>query len=215
MESNNKRKIKIGWKRSLIFTLALALILGVPLSNMESKAQAATFDKINKITSHSLYWNSWDNASAFMLTMDSGKTYGVQRYQNVAESPVGARNVQMQNGYTPPGAKTLVSYINESDDFYVDTVLVETGVKDYVRGYRTIFILKKDGSVTALGNGSSGELGIGYKQSKSIPTEVVDPDTGEPITGIEKIFFLGGLIPVQTIQIMKVCFWYQKIKCIL
>lgn len=73
-----------------------------------------------------------------------------------------------------------VKVLDNVEDF---EVMAESAQKDFT----SYFARMKDGTVLAWGKGTQGQLGIGYKQDKTVPTEVIDPETGDPMEGVKKI----------------------------
>ncbi|MFB8378155.1 RCC1-like domain-containing protein [Paenibacillus taichungensis] len=196
-QKKKKYKFSIGWKRSLIVTLVIALLLGTySFADFGSKAQAAEYDQIKNIRTYALD-KSYTPWSATTLEMVSGKSVilpttkspayvspeGVNKFNLIYNVPYGS------NG----GSSTdlVTSYITTSGDLYIKDNLIASDVLDFVSIGSIGMILNKNGTVDAWGKGSNGELGIGYKQNKQLPTEVVDPATGDPIQGIKKIFVLS------------------------
>ncbi|MEN1990254.1 OmpL47-type beta-barrel domain-containing protein [Paenibacillus hubeiensis] len=198
MENQKKEKkkysIRIGWKRSLIVTLVIALIAGgYSFTRFGPKAQAAEFVNLTK-------WNTYYSPAAKEVTITAELSDGTSVYippsyyvmgyfPPYSVSPVGAKKYRQYSGtyggkYTPEGA----SYITDSGDLYMGDTVFASGVKDYVSVMDRHFILYTNGTVKAFGKGSSGELGVGSAQDRTAPTYVVDPITGEPLQGIKKIF---------------------------
>ncbi|MEW4426047.1 hypothetical protein AB1I68_00970 [Paenibacillus pabuli] len=228
MENNEKKNekkynIRIGWKRSLIVTLVVALLVGTySFMNLGPKAQAAEFSKIMKWNT---YYSESVSGTAISAELDNGKTLYIPAfyramgyYPSYSESPENVEKYREYSGtyagtYTKPGA----SYITSSGDFYIGTEKIASGVKDYVVVRDRHFVLFEDGTVSAWGKGDKGELGVGYKANKTALSEVVDDLYGDPITGIKKIFVWdqtnsssAGILMVSDNQVYMIGYGFGK-----
>ncbi|OMF76789.1 hypothetical protein [Paenibacillus glucanolyticus] len=77
---------------------------------------------------------------------------------------------------------------NVVDFAYID-VNAQPGFKSDTTSF---FVLRADGTVDAFGRGDRGQLGIGVKQDKTVPTEVLDPDKFDtPLSGVKKLIQLS------------------------
>lgn len=192
---------KLSWKRSVIVTLVVSLVLGsLSFADSSPKAQAAEYDKITNIKSFGLgKWQApWVGTT---LELSSGRSIVLPTFPTPGPSngipayvaPVGAKDVKfLYVSEKYPTKYYVPSYISSQGDLYIDDELVSGDVEQFISTEGIYMILKKDETVEAWGKGSAGELGIGYKQNKLIPTEVVDPETGDAIQGIKKIFVLSS-----------------------
>lgn len=213
MEKNEKiekkKKFSIGWKRSLSVTLVAALLIGsLSFADSGPKAQAAEYSKIVGLESFD-YRSSYSggtDATQYIAKLDDGSSF-ILPYYAIADIKVIGKNVKKYRraGTQEIDSRTTYSvelthsgelFITEGPNGTPKKVL--EGVKDfemlpsdYSLANASFYALMNDDTVQAWGRGSAGELGIGYKQDKAVPTEVVDPATGDPIENVRKIFQLG------------------------
>lgn len=204
-QKEKRYKISIGWKRSLIVTVVVALLAGMySFADLGSKVQAADYAKIVGIESydHKGISSGPSTNSYFVAKLDDGSQF------NLPDSAYTAITLSKDDkkirrvGFNE-SSYYYMSRLTKTGDLYLITkegveTKVLTDVKDFELfpsqddvKYASFFALMNDGSVQAWGRGRNGELGIGYQQDKSVPTEVVDPATGDPIENVRKIFQLG------------------------
>ncbi|MEK5061049.1 hypothetical protein BK126_26405 [Paenibacillus sp. FSL H7-0326] len=194
MEINQKKhKVRIGWKRSLIGTLVAALLVGTySFAELEPKAQAAEYSKIVSVEP---YVSDGPNLS-YEFKLDDGRSLHLitTRPEEVTVFNSGMKKVR---NYV--GGKSI--YITQSGELYQGSPAVKMldGVKDFeavnrvgsFSSFASYFALMEDSTVMAWGRGTEGQLGIGSKMDKTVPTEVVDPTTGDPLVGVQKIYSLS------------------------
>ncbi|MDK8193045.1 hypothetical protein QP794_23425 [Paenibacillus sp. UMB7766-LJ446] len=203
MEKQKKEKKKystrIGWKRSLILTLVLALILGTySFADFGPKAQAAEYSRIIGI-------DTYHEGN----TLDGGNTVSSLELEGGNRVRLNANKGQLKQGefiktrtYTAGSSTSVVKnlYITLSGDLFYQEgtgtpVKMASNAVDFEgyahynnTGFDSFFILKSDGTVEAWGRGANGQLGIGYAQDKTVATKLVDPaDSTEDLKGIKKI----------------------------
>ncbi|MCL6663426.1 OmpL47-type beta-barrel domain-containing protein [Paenibacillus amylolyticus] len=198
LKKHKKSKISIGWKRSLIVSLVVTLVLGsLSFSDFEPKAQATEYERIVDIKG-----DTTATGTSLTLTLDSGKviTTLVGETNKSYELPANVSNVQVAYNTENPNSIIKIYYMTPDGELKAETTgngtkqyyTLTDNVKDYVVGYNTTFVLKNDNTVWARGAGTRGQLGVGYNQNKTVFTEVVDPQTGDPLENIKKIYLLGG-----------------------
>lgn len=209
MRSQKQHPLKIGWKRSIILSLVVALILGtISFTDNSQKAQAAEFVKIKSIESYDDGFYNRGQPNTYLGTnilLDNGNAIV---FNDPKTPEVFTGNYKKFERYVTGSAvdKHIYAYIDNVGDFYYKQGQANptfnkllTQAKDFVtnvydhpwNAYVGTFILDQNGNVWAMGYGTGGQLGIGYKQSKTVPTEVVDPETGDPIEGVKKIYYLS------------------------
>lgn len=74
-----------------------------------------------------------------------------------------------------------------TDKKFVKAVAAFEAPKPLYPGSSTFFAIGEDGLTYAWGSGTQGQLGIGSKVDRSVPAEVVDPATDDPILGVKNI----------------------------
>ncbi|MBD7970275.1 WxL domain-containing protein [Paenibacillus gallinarum] len=194
-------KKKFDWKKSLTITTAMSLLLGsLSLTIPQPKAEAADSRKVVSIEPY------------YPDNFTFSTNQGIKITLNDATSLIQKTLPTTALIQTPPNLKKYdtyyqgdVEYLDNNGTLWYGTksttvAKVLDGVKDYATrnkasspaGSGQYFALMEDTSVLAWGTGESGGLGIGVKQTKLVPTEVVDPETGDPIKGIKKIFELAN-----------------------
>ncbi|MCM3130490.1 RCC1 domain-containing protein (plasmid) [Paenibacillus urinalis] len=197
MEINQKKnKIRIGWKRSLIGTLVVALLVGTySFAELEPKAQAAEYSKILSVEPYVSDYSSRPTVG-YEFKLDDGKSLHLNMNSpyEVTGFDSGMKKVR---SYT--GGNSV--YITQSGELYQGTPAVKMldGVKDFEvinqagkwSKFLSYFAVMEDTTVMAWGRGTEGQLGIGSKVDKTVPTEVVDPVTGDPLQGVQKIYSLA------------------------
>ncbi|MCW3793836.1 RCC1 domain-containing protein [Paenibacillus sp. LS1] len=208
-EKKKKKKFSIGWKRSVILTLVVALILGsVSFADNSQKAQAAEFVKIRSIESYDDGFYNRGQMNTYLGTniiLDNGNAIV---FNDPKTPEVFTGNYKKFERYVTGSSvdKHIYAYIDNLGDFYYKQGQANptfnkllSQAKDFVtnvydhpyNAYAGTFILDQNENVWAMGYGTGGQLGIGYKQSKTVPTEVVDPETGDPLEGVKKIYYLS------------------------
>lgn len=201
MENNEKKDkkkytIRIGWKRSLIVTLVGALLVGTySFADLGPKAQAAEYAKILSVEPY-VSDQSTGASPAYEFKLDDGRSLhlNMDSYSKVTVSESGMKKVRH---YTEGNQV----YITDSGELYQGSPPVKMldGVKDFEainrsgtwNPFSSYFALMEDETVMAWGRGTEGQLGIGSKSNKTVPTEVVDPTTGDPLEGVKKIYSLA------------------------
>lgn len=191
----NKRKFRMDWKRSLVITLVVALMLGtLSFTGSDPKAQASEYSKIVSVSPYVSDLNGL--GINYEFKMDDGRSMHLNLDQkNVAQVyESGKKKIRSYTGGS-------VIYITNSGELFqgspptkkLDGVadFEATTIPDTFSNFSSYFALMQDGTVMAWGRGTEGQLGIGSKINKTVPTEVVDPLTGDPLTGIKKIYSLA------------------------
>ncbi|MCL6663428.1 RCC1-like domain-containing protein [Paenibacillus amylolyticus] len=212
MENNKKKdqkKYRIGWKRSLIVTLVVALVVGTySFADSGTTASAAEYVKIKEINNYDDGVNSRgvaDTYLAYSMLLDNGNAVVFNAPSDMEVFSGNYKKFERYINSNSPDGYTY-SYIDNVGDYYQKKAQwntnfdkVFTQAEDFAtitygdvsNGRLATFILGRDGFVYAMGYGLNGELGLGYKQSKTVPTEVVDPETGDPLEGVKKIYYLS------------------------
>lgn len=183
------------WKRSLVITLVVALMLGtLSFTGSDPKAQASEYSKIVSVSPYVSDLNGL--GINYEFKMDDGRSMHLNLDQkNVAQVyESGKKKIRSYTGGS-------VIYITDSGDLYQGNPAVKilSGVNDFeattipdtFSNFSSYFALMQDGTVMAWGRGTEGQLGIGSKINKTVPTEVVDPISGDPLTGVQKIYSLA------------------------
>ncbi|KQY90991.1 hypothetical protein ASD24_24660 [Paenibacillus sp. Root52] len=205
-----KRKSSLQWKKGLIGTLVLALIFGsISFSELSSKVNAAEHAKIVGFESYD-YRNGLDtsggNSGEHIAILDNGSRFSLPRYEAIPLNFFDSSVIKQRRSSSKESSKDdLYSVeLKNNGELYIkegssgapkkvldDVVDFEMLASQYRLSDVSFYVLMRDNSVMAFGKGSGGELGIGYRQDKNVPTEVVDPATGDPITNVRKLFQLG------------------------
>ncbi|KQY90989.1 hypothetical protein ASD24_24650 [Paenibacillus sp. Root52] len=201
------KKTKSGKRKSfiqiLIVTLVVALLVGTySFADLGSNAQAAEYKKITGIEFYDFGVSSGSSGGIQAVArLDDGSQFNLP--QNIYNQVTLQGDKKFRRIGTSEFATAYSVRLTNSGELYVTTkegveTKVITDVKDFEifpnesnMAYGSFYALLNDGTVQAWGRGVSGELGIGYKQDKTVPTEVVDPVTGDPIEGVRKIVQLG------------------------
>lgn len=190
-QKKKKYKISIGWKRSLIVTLVVALIVGTySFADFGPKVQAAEYVKVNSVTPYT-NTSAYGPVAGYSFNMDDGSSFHISSKdfytgRNIpagvkkAKALTGSRDIYLTNAGELWLGFPAVKVLDNVEDF-------EVMAQDAQNDFTSYFALMKDGTVLAWGKGTQGQLGIGYKQDKTVPTEVIDPETGDPMEGVKKI----------------------------
>ncbi|MEK4529854.1 RCC1 domain-containing protein [Paenibacillus sp. FSL H8-0104] len=191
-ETKDRKKytIRVGWKRSLIVTLVIALLVGTySFADFGPKAQAAEYVKVDSVTP---YTDAYSGPTVgYSFNMNDGSYFQVSSWNFYIGTsfPAGVKKAKALSG--PNNI-----YLTDTGELWSGSPAVKVldNVKDFEvmaenaqSLYTSYFALMNDGTVLAWGKGTSGQLGIGYKQDKTVPTEVIDPETGDPMEGVKKI----------------------------
>ncbi|MFD1130667.1 RCC1 domain-containing protein [Paenibacillus sp. PDC88] len=196
-QEKEKKQIRIGWKRSVIGTLVVALLAGTySFAELGPKVQASEYSKILSIEPY-VSDVSGGLAVAYEFKLDDGKSLhlNMNRPDQVTVFDSGMKKVR---SYT--GGNSV--YITRSGELYQGSPAVKMldGVKDFevikrpttYSNFVSYFALMEEGTVLAWGRGIEGQLGIGSKIDKVVPTEVVNPATGDPLEGVQKIYSISS-----------------------
>ncbi|MEK4529852.1 hypothetical protein NST38_31085 [Paenibacillus sp. FSL H8-0104] len=209
IEKKDRKKytIRVGWKRSLIVTLVIALLIGTfSFVDFGPKAQAAEYSRIIGVENYDEgNGQSTAGRSFNFLELEGGRRVGLSGSN--ASQPLQGDYLKVRR-YSEPFtiSKPKHLYIDSSNDlFYQEDTgtpkKMASGVKDF-QGYNyytgtsfdSFFAHKLDETVEAWGRGTNGQLGIGYSQDKTVATKVVDPtDPTEDLKGIKKMISLSTI----------------------
>lgn len=211
MEKQQKEKkkyaIRLGWKRSLLVTSVIALLVGTfSFVDFGPKAQAAEYSRIVGVENYDEgNGQSTAGRSFNFLELEGGRRVGLSGSN--ASQPLQGDYLKVRR-YSEPFtiSKPKHLYIDSNNDlFYQEDTgtpkKMASGVKDF-QGYNyytgtsfdSFFAHKLDETVEAWGRGTNGQLGIGYNQDKTVATKVVDPaDPTEDLKGIKKMISLSTI----------------------
>lgn len=168
------------WQRVLSTALTIALLVPIGFISGTSTVEGAS---LKTITSVNTTTEVGDTLS-YNVTLDDGSRMHFSNYNFVREDG--------PNIITKTGNHTL--FTNGTVQKSNGTAINGSGYTQMVEiqpsGVST-FALKSDGTLWAWGAGTSGQLGIGSFIDRTQPAEVVDPVTGDPMTGVKKIFALS------------------------
>ncbi|MFX3643370.1 MAG: hypothetical protein ACE3L7_32760 [Candidatus Pristimantibacillus sp.] len=195
-EKKKKNKFRIGSKRSLSVTLVAALLVGTSsFVDIGPKAQAAEYTKIVSVEPYASDYSS-GGMPAYEFKLDDGRSMhlNMNTFTKVTVAQAGLKKVRHYAGDNQV-------YITDAGELYQGSPPTKKldGVKDFeaiVRAttfnpYSSYFALMENETVMAFGRGTEGQLGIGSKIDKIVPTEVADPATGDPLEGVKKIFSIS------------------------
>ncbi|WP_145142348.1 hypothetical protein [Paenibacillus sp. Y412MC10] len=187
-----KKKRKMNWKKPWVSFLAVSLLVpGLFVLDGHNKAEGASYNKIVEVKVEegsafsNVYWYNIKTQDGTIYSMDGKDVYAINDANTQKVVHKGDYFLD-KDGYIwkkgSPNTKLSTSK-------FKDIIFTNTSGND---NYPTYYALGVDGTVSAWGNGTSGELGTGYKQDRTTPDYVVDPSTVDtPLTGVKKIFRLG------------------------
>lgn len=200
MEKQKKEKwksIRIGWKRSFIVTLVVALLMsGLSIGYLGKKAQAAEYTRIVGIETYHNGGDLVNGSSTSVIKLEDGGRISLR-----GPVPLSGDFIQTR-AYTAGSTTSITKYLyitKEKDLYYQEgtgtatkmasNAVDFTGLKtNSSAGFTSFFVVKTDTTAEAWGKGNGGQLGIGYNQDKTVATKLVDPaDTTEDLKGIKKI----------------------------
>ncbi|MGP3788567.1 hypothetical protein [Paenibacillus sp. 1A_MP2] len=206
-KDRKKNTIRVGWKRSLIVTVVVALLVGTySFTDFGPNAQAAEYSRIIGMENYDEgNGQSTAGKSFSSLELEGGRRVGVSGSNS--SQPLQGDYLKVRR-YSEPFSisKPKHLYITPNNDLYYQEDIgtpkkMASGVKDF-QGYNyytgtsfdSFFALKLDETVEAWGRGTNGQLGIGYSQDKTVATKVVDPaDSTEDLKGIKKMISLSTI----------------------
>lgn len=206
-KDRKKYTIRVGWKRSLIVTLVIALLLGtLSFVDFGPEVQAAEYSRIIGVENYDEgNGQSTAGKSYSSLEIEGGRRVGLTG--SISNQPLQGDYLKVRK-YNEPFtiSKPKHLYITSTNDlFYQEDTgtpkKMASGVKDF-QGYNyytgtsfdSFFALKLDETVEAWGRGTNGQLGIGYSQDKTVATKLVDPlDNTEDLKGIKKMISLSTI----------------------
>lgn len=198
-KKQKKSKFRIGWKRSIAVTVVASLLFGTySLGDIGSKAQAAEYSRIIGIDTYHDGSDGYTNNTVSSLELEGGNRVRLNVFRDKLLQGDFKKTRTYTLGFTTSVPKHV--YITQSGDLFIQegtgtpvkmasNAVDFQGFKYYSQtGFDSFFVLKSDETVEAWGRGSDGQLGIGYKQDKSVATKLVDPaDSTEVLKGIKKI----------------------------
>ncbi|MGG1876493.1 hypothetical protein ABDI30_02730 [Paenibacillus cisolokensis] len=205
-----QRQRRSSFQRTLSVVQAAVLFAPALLLQGTNTAQGAGYGNIDGTTYE---YDQISKGTQTQIHLSDGRTIGVNTGSNL---PVDSKFIThdhnakriftagAHNGFT---TNMQIKLMNNGD-LLIRTnnnplTLRDTNVVDFAyldgRGEHTSmqlqtmswFSLKADGSVYAFGGGTNGQLGTGTKSDKTAPTEVINPDTDTPLTGVRKFIQLN------------------------
>ncbi|MNB83935.1 Regulator of chromosome condensation (RCC1) repeat protein [compost metagenome] len=195
---------KKAWKRRFAGVAALLLLWPGLIVSGTTQVEGAGYQELQSVTTASFFRDGSDTYSlaATNYVVDLHTTGGLYRIKGTNMAMVdpsssnpyvdnGGTVTAYANGETPIGTGGVYLgtdgylYKSKADPTHLFELQFKQVVTDQVS--KSYFGLGKDGIVYAWGTGSNGELGIGSKSDKSVPTEVLAPSGTDPISGIKKI----------------------------
>ncbi|ULO07129.1 hypothetical protein H1230_30040 [Paenibacillus sp. 19GGS1-52] len=193
-------------KRILNASLAALLFATGIFVPWGTKAEGATVNDIVNVTiGHSIMGSYYldDDYVDYTIHMRDGTDYSMK--DNVMTKATNTATIKKMIYGERQSAATAPYYLGSDGYIYtnvatpvklsnmkfVDAVAISSQSK-YVYAKRAYFGLAENGTLWAWGQGASGELGIGTKQDMTVPAEVVDPVSGDPITGVKKLYNLAA-----------------------